>query len=136
MPGSCVACHGGDLYGGRYPDDGSGLADIGSKWLPFDMANFDFSTTQKQNMTATNAVMKQLNQLMIDPDVSSITRGRTKDLIEGWYLGGGSDQDPNFVPSLFIRIPPEPELVNLYRKVFQHSCQTCHTAQQIGRAHV
>lgn len=128
MPGSCTACHGGDFYRGRYADDGSGLANIGSKWLPFDMANFDFSTTQKQNMAGINAAMKQFNQLMVSADVSSITRDRTKELINGWYAGGRLDQDPQFVPNLWNY---DSTGVDLYRKVAQHSCQTCHTGQLV-----
>ncbi len=30
VPGVCVACHGGDKYAGKFPEDGSGAADIGA----------------------------------------------------------------------------------------------------------
>jgi len=43
VPGTCVACHGGDYYASNYPTDGTGVANIGAHFLPFDSGNFVFS---------------------------------------------------------------------------------------------
>ena len=43
VPGVCVACHGGDKYVGRFPENGGGGANIGSHFLPYDIGNFAFS---------------------------------------------------------------------------------------------
>lgn len=128
MPGSCTACHGGDFHGGRYPEDGSGRPDIGSRWQPFDMANLLFSTGQ--DMAVANHAIHKLNTMMIDDttlaSIASITKKRTKDLIAGWYKLSGdiqnSDSMPNTLPYTGYTLP-------FYRNVIQGSCQTCHAAQ-------
>jgi hypothetical protein len=45
VPGACVACHGGNNYAGRFPDDRriSAQPDLQAHFLPFDIANFAFS---------------------------------------------------------------------------------------------
>lgn len=65
VPGSCVACHGGDTYGGRFPDDGSGRPDIGSYFLPFDIDNYYFAsatdkTAQKPAIDALNSMLNSV----------------------------------------------------------------------------
>jgi hypothetical protein len=36
VPGSCVACHGGDHYAGSFPTTSSPSPDIGAHFLPYD----------------------------------------------------------------------------------------------------
>lgn len=151
MPGSCTACHGGDFHGGHYPDDMTGRPDIGSRWQPFDMANLDFSSTQKQDMAAVEAAIKQLNQMMVPAvngglppvvgatiDITPVTTVRTKELINGWYGGGTlTNQSTAFVPSLYC--PPNGGIhpcgqSELYQKVAQGMCQTCHAAQKLNES--
>jgi hypothetical protein len=123
MPGVCTSCHGGDAYGGQFPDDGSGRPDLISRWQPFDMANLRLSFSQDR--AQADAVVKIFNQRLLDSKiVNSITTQRTRDLITNWYKDGRLDQDPNFIPSE----SPTKDL-NLYKKVIQSSCKTCHAAQ-------
>src|SRR6202035_5300556 len=44
VPGACIACHGGDYYAGSFPSDGTGQADVGAHFLPYDAGNFAFSS--------------------------------------------------------------------------------------------
>jgi hypothetical protein len=44
VPGTCVVCHGGDHYAGKFPEDGSGFANVGGHFLPYDTGNFEFSS--------------------------------------------------------------------------------------------
>ena len=127
MPGSCTACHGGDSYGGQFPDDGSGRPDLKSHWQPFDIANLKFRSGQD-----LAEAMRTLNQRMvgIPPDTryDPMTTIRTKQLIAGWYLGGGLSQDPEFIPKA-IKDTYNPTLEQ-YQKVTQPFCQTCHAAHK------
>jgi len=43
VPGTCVVCHGGDHCAGKFPDDGTGAADVCGHFLPYDVGNFEFS---------------------------------------------------------------------------------------------
>lgn len=130
MPGSCTACHGGAAYGGRFPDDGSGRPDLKSHWQPFDMANLAFSANQ--DPAVTNKAMKTLNQRMVGLGLDPMTTPRTRELIsgingkDGWYGDGGKnlDQNSDFIPS---QSPTRD--IDLYRKIIQPGCQTCHAAQ-------
>ena len=121
MPGSCTACHGGDSYGGRFPDDESGSPDMKSRWLPFDMANLVFSS--KQDAGGNNAAIKILNQRLIGPNLDALTTPRAKELINGWYAGGSMVQQ-DFIPSLYTG------RADVYHQVIQGNCQTCHAAQR------
>ena len=39
-----MVCHGGDHYAGKFPEDGSGAANVGGHFLPYDTGNFEFSS--------------------------------------------------------------------------------------------
>src|SRR5947199_8846301 len=51
VPGTCVVCHGGDHYAGKFAENGSGPADVGGHFLPSDTRNFAF--TSKAAFTET-----------------------------------------------------------------------------------
>jgi len=126
MPGTCTTCHGGDAYGGQFPGDGSGRPDLISRWQPFDMANFKVRLSSSQDMAEANAVVKAFNERLLQSKiVNDVTTQRTRDLIVNWYKGGRLDQDPNFIPS---QSPTRD--ANIYKKVIQPGCQTCHAAQK------
>lgn len=130
MPGTCTNCHGGDAYGGRFPDDGSGRPDIKSRWQPFDMANLVFSS--QQDMDVANASIKTLNQMLVGQGLETLTTDRTKSLISGWYLNNSSTQNSDFIP---VGAPPAPagqSAVSFYRSITQPMCQTCHAAQRVN----
>lgn len=125
MPGTCTTCHGGDAYGGQFPDDGSGRPDLISRWQPFDMANLRLSSSQDRSQA--DAVVKIFNQRLLDSKiVNSITTQRTRDLIANWYKDGRLDQDPDFIPEQIKSLNLD---LNTYKKVIQPDCQTCHAAQ-------
>ena len=44
MPGSCVACHGGSTYNGRFPEQATASPFLGARFLPFDTGNYLFSS--------------------------------------------------------------------------------------------
>ncbi len=126
MPGTCTTCHGGDAYGGQFPDDGSGRPDLISRWQPFDMANLKVRLSSDENPDKANRIVKAFNERLLDSKiVNSITTQRTRDLITNWYKGGRLDQDPNFIPTQ----SPTTD-ANIYTKVIQPGCQTCHAAQK------
>jgi mono/diheme cytochrome c family protein len=75
MPGVCVNCHGGDIYGGKFPDDygptsstnstGTGQANLGSFFLPFDIANLNYSTSDPaRSRKALLKPLRQMNELL------------------------------------------------------------------------
>ena len=130
MPGTCTTCHGGDAYGGQFPEDGSGRPDLKSRWQPFDMANLKVRFSSTQDLTEANAAVKSFNQRMVESDLrdlTSLTTPRTKDLIARWYANGRLDQDSTVIP---IGSPTQDP--NLYKKVIQPGCQTCHAAQKVN----
>ena len=129
MPGTCTTCHGGDAYGGQYPDDGSGRPDLKSRWQPFDMANLKVRFSSSQDLNTAKAAIKTLNQRLVGPGLDSITTSRTRELITGWYSDplNPLDQKSDFIPTLSY----SPSL-DLYKKVIQPGCQTCHAAQKVN----
>lgn len=126
VPGTCVVCHGGDKYAGKYPEDGSGYADIGAHFLPYDIGNFAFSCKPKLTRPDQEETIYQLNQNVLN---SSHTSAATA-LINGWYAGGHT-MDTNYLPSSW----QEPNLPvafqgkgmdKVYHALISHSCRTCH----------
>jgi hypothetical protein len=130
MPGTCTTCHGGDAYGGQFPDDGNGRPDLISRWQPFDMANLKVRLSSDQDRDEANKVVKAFNERLLDSKiVNSVTTQRTRDLIVNWYKGGRLDQDPEFIPEQ----SPTGD-ANIYKKVIQPGCQTCHAAQKVNES--
>lgn len=117
VPGTCVACHGGDSYSGKYPDNGSGVPDIGAHFLPYDAGNFAFSTASGFTEANQEEAIYQLNQNILDTDATA----STTNLIAGWYRSGHT-LDKNYVPPAWSSHP------NTYKQVVARSCRTCHAA--------
>ena len=46
VPGTCVGCHGGNKYAGKFPEDGTGPANIEAHFLPFDIRAFAFHSSK------------------------------------------------------------------------------------------
>jgi hypothetical protein len=85
VPGVCVACHGGDRYAGSFPTDGTGSADIGAHFLPYDPANFAFATLPGLDRRSQAAQIRQLNFNLLDASPTPAVR----ELVKGWYDTGG-----------------------------------------------
>lgn len=123
MPGVCVACHGGDKYAGKYPEDGSGNANFGGHFLPYDTGNFHFST--KPGLTEANqeSAIYTLNQNVLKAGPTAATA----ELIAGWYPNNTQVLNKDYVPSSWQAVNL-PEVTNYYKNVYARSCRTCHVA--------
>jgi hypothetical protein len=132
VPGSCVACHGGNNYAGSFAASQSGhsLPDIGSHFLPFDTGNFLFSTQVGLREADQEAAIKALNLLILN---STGATQAEKDLVHGWYapnLTAGA-LDKNYVPPAWdSQDNGDPNGLNhqSYRKIVARMCRTCHVA--------
>jgi len=122
VPGTCVACHGGSRYAGRYPDNGSGYADIGAHFLPYDSGNFTFSKARGLTLTDQQAAIHQLNRNVLRSDPP---QGVT-DLIRGWYRAGTDVLDADYLPPSWQTQSADAQ--TFYRSVYAPSCRTCHVA--------
>ena len=107
LPGSCTACHGGDNYGGKFPEDGSGKANIGSYFLPFDVANFDFSTSDPA-LTRNQLLhsIRQLNELLVSIPTNAPTQPVTPDaralIATRWHTSLNSDEQQFTFPPAYL----------------------------------
>ena len=121
VPGSCVACHGGDHYAGKFPEDGSGKANVGGHFLPYDIGNFLFSSVTGLRQVDQEAAIYQLNQNVLNagPTQAEI------DLIAGWYQTS-QILNPDYVPARWAALPQAE--IDWYQKVHARSCRTCHVA--------
>ena len=132
VPGTCVVCHGGAHYAGKFPEDGTGFANVGGHFLPYDAGNFEFaSKTGLQKCDQEDAIY-HLNQNILNggPPQSETN------LITGWYTTKGSVTCPapvarvlneDFVPTSWASASA-PSAVSFYKNVIARSCRTCHTA--------
>jgi hypothetical protein len=112
-----VACHGGERYQGRFPTDGSGYADIGAHFLPYDIGNFAFSNKPGLTRQDQQRAIYSLNQNVLK---SGATPAAT-DLINGWY-GTGKVLNTNYIPPSWAGQGYD----DVYHKVIAKSCRTCH----------
>jgi hypothetical protein len=151
VPHVCTACHGGkfdyDLTTFQATQRPPG--DLGAHFLPFDIANFAFSshsTPDQQEKKIFNLNLDVYNierdRWTKDPTTGSVIDGfgsfSIQELIEGWYDG---DMTPsNIAPRLnrnYIAPSWKADPINsdaylkhssAYLKAYSHSCRTCHVA--------
>jgi hypothetical protein len=81
VPGTCLVCHGGDHYAGKFPEDGTGVADVGGHFLPYDVGNFEFSSAPGLTKCDQEEAIYHLNQNVLNANPTQAER----DLIQGWY---------------------------------------------------
>jgi hypothetical protein len=81
VPGTCVVCHCGDHYAVHFPEDGSGFANVGGRFLPYDVGNFEFASEPGLRRCEQEEQIYHLNQNLLDagPTVAE------QELISGWY---------------------------------------------------
>jgi hypothetical protein len=136
VPGTCVVCHGGDHYAGKFPENGSGFANVGGHFLPYDVGNFEFASKTGLQKCAQEDAIYHLNHNILNggPPQSE------KNLINGWYTTKGSVACPapvahvlneDYVPTSWASAPT-PSAVSFYKNVIARSCRTCHTAMAGG----
>jgi hypothetical protein len=130
MPGACVACHGGSNYVGQFPEDGSGLPDLGSHFLPYDAGNFLFSSEHGLREDDQERAIKALNLIVLNGAGPTVAEAN---LINAWHA-------PNLTaPSLKKDfIPANWDLQDggaatgifhqAYHKIIAPMCRTCHAA--------
>ncbi len=124
VPGTCVVCHGGDHYAGKFPETGT-LANIGGHFLPYDAGNFEFSTTTGLTEASQEQQIYFLNQNVLKAGPTQAE----KDLIAGWY-GTGQVLNKNYVPASWAT--QSTAATNFYKNVYARSCRTCHVAMVEG----
>jgi hypothetical protein len=126
VPGTCVACHGGDHYAGQFPEDRPGVANIGAHFLPYDPGNFEFSSVAGLTLADQEEAIYQLNQNVLNagPTVAE------QELIAGWYGSASHNLDLNYVPvSWQARTAAG---INYYKNIYSHYCRSCHVAMTEG----
>jgi mono/diheme cytochrome c family protein len=124
VPGTCVVCHGGEHYAGKYPADGSGLADVGGHFLPYDVGNFEFSSKPGLTRVAQEQSIYRLNQNLLNAGPTPAASA----LIAGWYAGQPRRKTLNqdyIDPSWSAASAAG---VQFYKDVYARSCRTCHVA--------
>jgi len=125
VPGTCIVCHGGDHYAGKFPEDGSGFADIGAHFLPYDTGNFLFSAKTGLTEAEQEEAIYNLNQNVLNtgPNIA------TQELIAGWYAAGHV-LDKNYVPTSWQT--QSNDAIAFYQNVVARSCRSCHVAMIEG----
>jgi Putative Ig domain len=122
VPGTCVVCHGGDRYAGSFPADGSGSADIGAHFVPYDSGNFSFSSrpglTETDLAPAIHAL--NLNVLNAGPTTAEM------ELLAGWYASGTDQLNKSYLPASWQGQSAVSQ--SFYTNVYARSCRTCHVA--------
>jgi len=129
VPGVCVACHGALHYAVGFPDDGSGLPDLGAHFLPYDAGNFLFSSTPGLRGPDQEKAIKKLNLIVLNGTGAS---DGEKNLITGWY---GADLkrpslDRHYIPDDWDQQESDPNGVyhQTYHQIYAPMCRTCHVA--------
>jgi mono/diheme cytochrome c family protein len=121
VPGVCVACHGGEHYAGSYPENGTGVANVGASYLPYDVDNFAFSSQPGLTQTDQLDQIKLLNELLL---LTQPVQGMA-DLITAWYASGSNVPDESYVPPTYAA---SQNLTDYYQGVIKPFCRTCHVA--------
>jgi hypothetical protein len=124
VPGTCVVCHGGDHYTARFPEAGTGPANIGAHFLPYDVGNFLFSSQVGLREVDQEAAIHALNLNVLNagPTVAA------QELIAGWYANGTFDV--NYLPASW---QGRGQLAaDFYRKVIATNCRGCHVNMAEG----
>jgi hypothetical protein len=129
MPGTCVACHGGSQYNGRFPEKANASAALGSGFLGFDTNNYFFSTAAGMGEAAQSAAFFKLNQLTRATETSDTTA--LSNLVKGWYADGSTSQNKAYVPPAWLAADTQAATAGaalFYREVVGSACRTCHAS--------
>jgi hypothetical protein len=125
VPGTCVVCHGGDHYAGKFPEDGSGFANVGGHFLPYDTGNFEFSSKAGLTEPDQEQAIYFLNQNVLNAGPTAAER----ELIAGWYANGHT-LDKNYVPPSWQG--QVAAAISFYQNVQARTCRSCHVAMVEG----
>lgn len=131
LPGTCVACHGGNKYNGKFPEKGDASANLGSNFLPFDTGNYFFGSAASLGEAAQSRSLFELNKLVRDtefiaPGAAASTTATAK-LINGWYHDDTrTTLDADYVPTAWTNLGGDAP--KFYKRVVGTACRTCHTS--------
>lgn len=135
MPGTCVACHGGSLYNGRFPEQGNPRPNLGAGFLPFDTGNYHFSSRPDKSEAAQSEAFYRLNELVKFIEEARAAQGgpgqrsAMTDLFAGWYGSSGFTLDKDYVPQAWRNEEAAtPGAAKFYREVIGSACRTCHVS--------
>lgn len=134
LPGTCVGCHGGTHYSGKFPDSPGGTPSpyLGAAFLTFDTANYYFSTANGLRKNDQQAAFKELNKLVLETERDA-PQSAIRNLYAGWYLNDSPTLDEGYVPSAWLALDvTRPGAARLYRDVVGSACRTCHAAFKGG----
>jgi hypothetical protein len=156
-PGVCLICHGGAPSNltstGQYPNQGNLN---GFRFLPLDIRNLGFTSDLGPDQPSTNgsltftdrvnqeAQIKEYNLAVLQTVTSKKERDNQgvlrvpalREVINGWYAGGRTTQDVDFIPSGWLEpshggtAPAGSE--NLYTTVFSPHCRSCHFNRELS----
>lgn len=127
VPRLCVICHGGN------PASMDAQGRMGARFIPFDLASFQYSTFENPPFSGTfpfgraaqEPAFKILNQGVLDTNSSAAVT----ELVHGWYGGAAlpaATQDSTFVPTGWTT-PVDRSA--LYSNVLEPSCRSCHATR-------
>lgn len=133
MPGTCVACHGGSQYNGRFPERGNPSPNLGSGFLPFDTGNYHFSSRPDKTEAAQGEAFYRLNEMVkFIEEARAAQAGLTSpmtDLFAGWYGSTGFVLNKDHVPAAWrTEDAANPGAAKFYREVIGSACRTCHVS--------
>ena len=128
MPGSCVACHGGTTYNGRFPEQQTASPFLGARFLPFDTGNYLFASDASLSEAAQSEAFFKLNDLVKATELSATSA--TSQLIDGWYKAGHVLDKAYVAPAwqALEAAPATQGAARFYRDVIGISCRTCHVS--------
>jgi hypothetical protein len=135
VPGTCVACHGGDS------SPNQGQAKIDAHFLPYDVGNFEFAKgVHGLGKCDQQDAIYHLNQNVLNTGPTPAAKaliGQTG--VSGWYAkpnnGACSPHvkhvlDEGYVPPAWQTLQTQnPTAKDVYTNVVARSCRTCHVAQ-------
>ena len=125
-------------YAGKFPEDGSGFANVGGHFLPYDAGNFEFASKPGLQKCDQEKALYNLNQNVLNagPTIAE------QELIAGnpgWYTPTAARTCPssvthvlneNFVPTSWAS--QDATSVSFYQTVIARSRRTCHVAMIEG----
>ena len=124
VPGTCVVCHGGDFYAGKFPENGK-TANVGGHFVPYDTGNFEFSTAAGFTEAAQETAIYNLNHNILNAGPTA----QETALVAGWY-GSGKVLNKLYVPASWST--KGSAAISFYQNVVARSCRTCHAAMVSG----
>jgi hypothetical protein len=124
VPNLCLNCHGG-IYSNPVSPTFTDLVNMRASFREFDLATFKYpafhdtpNASEKDHFKQQNVVIKSSTA------VDTATTQAIKDLIDGWYASGSTDQDITWNPAGWNGAPQQ----ELYHTLVEKSCRTCHVA--------